>query len=35
MDHSPKFWAVVASACPDYASLRAELRAQPTPDWII
>lgn len=35
MDHSPKFWAVVASVCPDYAALRAELRAQPTPDWVI
>ncbi|WP_284337830.1 M48 family metallopeptidase [Comamonas sp. NoAH] len=33
MDHSPRFWAVVASACPDYPSLRAELRQQPVPDW--
>lgn len=35
MDHSPRFWAVVASVCPDYAALRAELRQQPAPDWII
>ena len=35
MDHSPKFWAVVATACPDYANLRAELRQQPAPDWVL
>ncbi len=35
MDHSPRFWAVVASACPDYARLRAELRQHPAPDWVI
>ncbi|MBQ0131794.1 MAG: M48 family metallopeptidase, partial [Comamonas sp.] len=33
MDHSPRFWAVVQSACPDYAALRAELRQQPAPLW--
>jgi predicted metal-dependent hydrolase len=27
MNHSPRFWAVVASACPDYLRLRAELKA--------
>lgn len=26
MDHSPKFWALVAAACPDYQSARAWLR---------
>ena len=35
MDHSPRFWSVVASVCPDYLSLRAELRQLPAPDWII
>lgn len=35
MDHSPRFWAVVASACPDYLKLRAELRLQPAPDWAL
>ncbi len=35
MDRSPRFWAVVASACPDYARLRAELRQHPAPDWVI
>ena len=33
MDHSPRFWAVVQSVCPDYAALRAELRQQPAPLW--
>ena len=33
MDHSPRFWAVVASACPGYARLRAELRQVPAPEW--
>ena len=35
MDHSPRFWAVVAAVCPDYLALRAELRSQPAPDWVI
>jgi len=26
MNHSPRFWAVVARACPDYAAARAELK---------
>ncbi len=26
MNHSPRFWAVVAAACPDYRELRGELR---------
>ena len=26
MDHSPKFWALVERACPDYRELRAALR---------
>ena len=35
MDHSPRFWAVVAAACPEYAALRHELRQQPVPDWVL
>lgn len=35
MDHSPRFWTVVAAVCPDYLALRAELRSQPAPDWVI
>lgn len=35
MDHSPRFWAVVQSVCPDYATLRAELRQQPAPEWVL
>jgi predicted metal-dependent hydrolase len=27
MDHSPRFWALVAAACPDYQTSRAWLRA--------
>jgi predicted metal-dependent hydrolase len=27
MDHSPKFWKLVAQACPDYQEARARLRA--------
>ncbi|MEF8716256.1 MAG: SprT family zinc-dependent metalloprotease [Candidatus Accumulibacter necessarius] len=26
MNHSPRFWAIVADACPDWQALRAELR---------
>lgn len=35
MDHSPRFWDVVQSVCPDYATLRAELRRQPAPLWTL
>lgn len=35
MDHSPRFWAVVGSVCPDYAGLRAELRYLPAPEWVL
>lgn len=35
MDHSPKFWAVVAGICPDYLALRAELRRNPVPEWVL
>lgn len=35
MDHSPRFWAVVATACPEYAQLRAELRSVPAPEWVL
>lgn len=34
MDHSPRFWAVVESVCPDYLQLRRALK-QPCPDWAI
>ena len=34
MDHSPRFWAVVESVCPDYLQLRQALK-QPCPDWAI
>jgi predicted metal-dependent hydrolase len=30
MDHSPRFWKLVADACPDFRSARAWLRAWPT-----
>lgn len=33
MDHSPRFWATVASVTPDYAALRAELKAAAVPRW--
>ena len=33
MDHSPRFWATVAEACPHYAALRAELREHASPLW--
>ena len=31
MDHSPKFWTLVADACPDFQSARAWLRANHRP----
>ncbi len=33
MNHSPRFWAWVAQACPDHVALRAELRAHAAPQW--
>ncbi|WP_159913120.1 M48 family metallopeptidase [Pantoea sp. 18069] len=33
MDHSPRFWATVASVLPDYRALRQRLRDQPAPLW--
>lgn len=35
MNHSPRFWAIVETFCPDYRSLRAELNrlASRCPDW--
>lgn len=33
MDHSPRFWATVASVLPDYRALRQQLRDQPAPLW--
>lgn len=33
MDHSPRFWAVVASAMPGYAAVRAELKAVALARW--
>ena len=33
MDHSPRFWAVVQEASPDYAPLRKQLRAHASPVW--
>lgn len=33
MNHSPRFWAWVAQACPDYLALRAALKAQAAPLW--
>ena len=35
MDHSPRFWAVVAEQCPNYGALRNELRTQPAPEWVL
>ena len=32
MDHSPKFWRLVAAACPEYQAARGWLRAQATDD---
>jgi len=33
MDHSPRFWETVGTVVPDYAQLRAQLRADPLPPW--
>lgn len=33
MDHSPRFWAVVSSVVPDYATLRQKLKDDTTPRW--
>jgi predicted metal-dependent hydrolase len=33
MDHSPRFWATVASVVPDHAALRRHLHEQPAPRW--
>jgi hypothetical protein len=33
MDHSPLFWATVASIVPDYAALRGQLKAEGMPVW--
>lgn len=33
MDHSPRFWATVGTVMPDYAALRAELKAAAVPRW--
>ena len=33
MDHSPRFWATVASVLPDHAALRRRLRSADIPRW--
>jgi predicted metal-dependent hydrolase len=33
MNHSPRFWATVASVMPDYAALRQQLKEVPVPRW--
>ncbi|HSW18810.1 MAG TPA: SprT family zinc-dependent metalloprotease [Ramlibacter sp.] len=33
MDHSPRFWDTVSTVVPDYAELRAQLKANPVPAW--
>lgn len=33
MDHSPRFWATVATVVPDHPRLRAELRSDAVPRW--
>ena len=33
MDHSPAFWATVATVAPDYAALRRELKQERLPAW--
>ena len=34
MDHSPRFWAVVQSVVPDYATLRQQLKDDTVPRWV-
>ena len=34
MDHSPRFWATVASVMPDYDKHRRVLRDEPLPPWV-
>jgi predicted metal-dependent hydrolase len=33
MNHSPAFWATVATVVPDYAKLRRQLRVDALPAW--
>lgn len=33
MDHSPRFWDTVSTVVPDYAELRAQLKAHPIAAW--
>ena len=33
MDHSPRFWAVVGGAIPDYAALRRQLKNDAVARW--
>ncbi len=33
MNHSPRFWATVATVVPGYAALRRELKEEPIPRW--
>ena len=33
MDHSPRFWATVATVVPDYAELRGQLKDEGIPRW--
>jgi predicted metal-dependent hydrolase len=34
MDHSPRFWSVVRSVVPDYATLRQQLKDDAIPRWV-
>lgn len=34
MDHSPRFWSVVRSVVPDYATLRQQLKDDTIPRWV-